>query len=267
MDIIAHARQTTAKPRLFWRRAFAYLIDMVIFEVLLSVVAIVIPLNFGMPLFQSTQCEEATLGPLVEKTEREWPLNPGERRVNQICYVKPFLGKESAFFRTTVITGNPDGGTFSSRGVSTAVNQNGDAINPVSDSVGTLVGLILVSLAFAYFSANGRRTLGKKILSIQVVTVEGASPQWSKASKRELLKFSPLIVFAGINLVNAVTASDESFDAYLRAMRDGSAATTAPILIAVALLIAMLLWWALPLIRWRGQMLYDRFCGCEVCRS
>ncbi|OWV90400.1 RDD family protein [Rhizobium sp. R693] len=267
MDIIKQTHQKTLQPRLFWRRAFAYLIDMAIFEALLAVVALIVPLNFGMPLFESTQCGEVTSGPLVEKVEHEWPLKQGEKRENQLCRVTQFLGKERVFFRTTVITGKPDGGTFSSRSVSAALDQNGDPIDPVSDHAGTLAGLLIVSVAFAYLGANGRRTLGKKLLSIRVVTVDGASPLWSKTLKREFLKFSPLIAFVGIDLIGTATASDRSFETMIHTMRDGTAATSAPVLTAVGFLIAALLWWVLPLIRWKGQMFYDRFSGCEVRRT
>ncbi|MBB3135933.1 hypothetical protein FHS26_003680 [Rhizobium pisi] len=101
---------------------------MTILEIVLAVLALVIPLNFGMPLFQSTQCGEVTSGPLVERVEREWPLKPGETRVNQICQITEFLGQESPFFQTTAIAGNPDGGPVSWQTISVALDQNGDPI-------------------------------------------------------------------------------------------------------------------------------------------
>jgi uncharacterized RDD family membrane protein YckC len=273
MDIMTQTHRTTAQPRLFWRRVFAYLIDMAVFEVLfsmlLSVVALVIPLNVGMPLFQSTRCEQVDSGPLVEKVENEWPLKPGEKRQNQICHVTRLIGQDTVFFETAVISGNPDGGAFSSRSVSTPLGQNGEPINPVSSPMGTLAGFLLIPLAFAYFSANGRRTLGKKILSLRVTTIEGGSPNLSMEVKREFLKFLPVILFAGASLVGAAIAAtpDQSFETMIRAMRDGTAATTTPILASAVILIGTFLWWALPLVKWRGQMFYDRFCGCEVRRT
>ncbi|MBX4868173.1 RDD family protein [Rhizobium bangladeshense] len=265
MDVdTVQASQRTLQPRLFWRRAFAFLIDMTIFQLLLAAVALVIPLNFGMPLFQSTQCGEVTSGPLVEKVEREWPLKPGETRVNQICQITDFLGPQSTSFRTTVVTGNPEGGSASWRSVSVGLDKNGDPIKGLEDPIGPLVGVFLVSLAFALFSANDRRTLGKRILAIRVVTVEGASPHFGKALIRELLKFAPWIAFVMIDSVVAVTASHQSLEAMIQTMRNGDGATTIPVMVGVALTMLALLWWFLPLIRWRGQMLYDWFAGCRV---
>ncbi|TAU17091.1 hypothetical protein ELI13_37020 [Rhizobium ruizarguesonis] len=165
-----------------------------------------------MPLFESTQCGELSSGPLVEKVEREWPLKPGETRSNRICQITQFLGPKSMAFRTTVVTGNPDGGSGSWRTVSVALDQNGDPVEGIADLIGPLVGVLLVLLAFAHFSANGRRTLGKKILSIRVVTVEGASPHLNKAFKRELLKFLPWLAFVGTDLIVAATGSHQGFD-------------------------------------------------------
>ncbi|AGS20617.1 RDD family protein [Rhizobium etli] len=268
MDVnIAHSSQRALQPRLFWRRAFAFLIDMTIFEMLLAAVALVIPLNFGMPLFQSTHCGEVTSGPLVEKVEREWPLKPGETRVNQICQITDFLGPQSTSFRTTVVTSNPDGGSASWRTVSVGLDKNGDPIEGLEDPIGPLVGVLLASLAFALFNANDRRTPGKRILAIRVVTVEGASPQFGKALNRELLKFAPWIAFVGVDTIEAATASHQSLDAMIQTMRNGDAPTTIPVLISVVLAVFALLWWFLPLIRWRGQMLYDRFAGCGVRRT
>ncbi|WP_082928861.1 RDD family protein [Rhizobium bangladeshense] len=265
---VTQTSQRVLQPRLFWRRAFAYLIDMTIFEISLAVLALIIPLNFAMPLFQSTQCEELTSGPLVEKVERQWPLKPGETRANEICQITEFLGTSSSLFRSTVLTGNSNGGPVSWRSVSVPLDQNGAPVDGIADPIGPLVGVVLVSLAFAYFSANGRRTLGKKILSIRVVTVDGASPHFGKAFKRELLKFLPFIALVGIDSVVAVTASWQNLDSMIQIARDGTVATS---IYALAggffATLALLLWWFLPLISWRGQMFYDRLTGCEVRRT
>ncbi|MGR9193145.1 RDD family protein [Rhizobium leguminosarum] len=240
---------------------------MTIFEISLAVLALIIPLNFAMPLIQSTQCEELTSGPLVEKVAREWPLKLGETRVNQICRNTQFLGQERTFFRTTVVTGKSGGGSVSWRSMLVALDQIGDPAEDTADLMGLLVGVFLVTLAFAYLPANGRRTVGKWILSIRVVTLEGAPPHLAKALKRELLKFLPWIALVGIESSVAVTASKPDLDAMIQAARDGTGATAISIAASVFLVILALLWWFLPLIRWRGQMFYDRFAGCEVRRS
>lgn len=263
MDINITQAQRTLQPRLFWRRAIAYLIDMTIFEILLGAVMLIVPLNFGTPLFQSTQCEEVTSGPLVEKVEREWPLKSAETRVNQICLTREILGLERPSFRTTVITDNTDGGSASWRSVSVALDQNGAPVEGIGDIVGPLVGVFLVSLAFSSLSADGRRTLGKKILAIRVVTVEGTPPHFRRALKRELLKFSPWIAFVGVDSLVAASTS-RSFDAMIRSVPEGDATTTIQIVVGVVLTVVALVWWLVPLIRWRGQMFYDQLTGCAV---
>ncbi|XAZ21462.1 RDD family protein [Sinorhizobium sp. B11] len=267
MDInITQAHQRTLQPRLFWRRAIAYLIDMTIFEIVLGAAMLVVPLNFGTPLFESTQCEEVTSGPLVEKVEREWPLKPAETRGNQICLTREILGLERRYFQTTVITDNAGGASASWRSVSVALDQNGDPVEGIGDIVGPLVGVFLVSLAFSSLSANGRRTLGKKILAIRVVTVEGAPPHFRRALRRELLKLSPWIAFVGVDTIVAASTS-QGFDAMLRSAHDGDASITIQIVVSAVLSVFALVWWLLPLIRWRGQMFYDQLTGCAVRRT
>jgi uncharacterized RDD family membrane protein YckC len=263
---ITQASQRTLQPRLFWRRAIAYLIDMAIFEIVLGAVMLIVPLNFGIPLFQSTQCEEVTSGLLVEKVEREWPLNPGETRANEICLIRDFLGPESPYFRTTVVTDNADGGSVSWRSLSVALDQNGDPAEGISGLIGPVVGVFFVSLAFSFLSANGRRTLGKKVLAIRVVTVEGTPPHFRRALKRELLKFSPWIALVGFDSIVAAS-SPQDLDAMIRSVRDGDATTTIQIVVGVVLSVLTLVWWVLPLIRWRGQMIYDQLSGCAVRRT
>ncbi|MBX5065037.1 hypothetical protein [Rhizobium lentis] len=45
-------------------------------------------------------------------------------------------------------------------------------------------------------------------------------------------------------------------------VNNGDAATTIPVMASVVLAVFALMWWFLPLIRWRGQMMYDPFAGC-----
>ncbi|WP_123876241.1 MULTISPECIES: hypothetical protein [Rhizobium] len=76
-----------------------------------------------------------------------------------------------------------------------------------------------------------------------------------------------VIALVGIESSVAVTASKPDLDAMIHAARDGTGATAISVAASVFLVILALLWWFLPLIRWRGRMFYDRFAGCEVRRS
>ncbi|MBB3135932.1 hypothetical protein FHS26_003679 [Rhizobium pisi] len=98
-------------------------------------------------------------------------------------------------------------------------------------------------------------------MSIRVTTTGGEALRLSRALKRELLKILPFIAFVGIDSIVAVTVAHQGLDAMLHAARDGIAATTISVLAGVVILISALVWWLLPLIRWRGQMFYDRFAG------
>lgn len=53
----------------------------------------------------------------------------------------------------------------------------------------------------------------------------------------------------------------------IHSMRDGDRTTTIHILVGVGFVVLTLVWWVLPLIRWRGKMSYDKLVGCEVRRT
>ncbi|MGO7565016.1 hypothetical protein ACC754_37715, partial [Rhizobium johnstonii] len=49
-----------------------------------------------------------------------------------------------------------------------------------------IVNIALLALSFAYFSANGRRTIGKKLLGLRVQSVEVFGGKDRKQRKREI---------------------------------------------------------------------------------
>lgn len=258
--------QTTIPPKLFFRRLVAFVLDMAIFELVLGVLMFVVPLNFGMPLFQTTQCEEVTSGPLVEKVERDWPLKPGESRVNQLCLTRDLLGAESRYFESTVLPGGTDVGPVSERSVSVELERNGEPLEGVENTIGPLVGNLLVILAFSFLSANGRSTLGKRLLGIRVVTVEGAPLRFRRALMRETLRFAPWTVSVGFAALASVYSPQTLEDA-IRSIRDVDASTIFQITLQAVVAVFSLVWWLFPFIRWRGQMFHDQLTGCAVRRA
>jgi uncharacterized RDD family membrane protein YckC len=267
-------QDVTGLPRYFWRRAFAYIIDgisiEIVFTILLYALALATPWNIGFSFFNSVTCEQPTTGPLVDKVEAQWPLKPGERRINQICRVnRPGGHSPEGYFTTSVVT--TSGTSTYARSVSTQIDQNGNAINATGGAqLLSLLPLLLVPLALAFFTANGRRTLGKRIMSLRVATVDGRPPTLAEATYREMLKFLPVIVVALIIVVDFLLQSPvvADFDHMIAAMRDGAASPLGMSLsIYSFIFVAGLVWWLFPLILWRGQTFYDRLSGCKVLKA
>lgn len=120
---------------------------------------------------------------------------------------------------------------------------------------------------FIYFTAGGRRTPGKRLFALKVMTPYGISPGLHRAARREILKFAPLIFgsVAGVLMtVHAFLKPD--FFGYLIAQSREMSATNLPLSIVLIIGCGMgqLLWWLLPFLFWRGQTYYDRIASCIV---
>jgi hypothetical protein len=267
-------QDVTGLPRYFWRRAFAYVIDIIVIEIvfvaLLYAVALVTPWNTGTSFFTRTACEEVATGPLVDKVEAQWPLNPGERRANLVCSLERFNGHPpERYFTTSVFT--TSGKATISRSASTQIDADGNVIRSgILAPLTSFLPLLVIPLAFAFFSSSGRRTVGKKIMSLRLITLENIPPILRNATSSEIFKVLPIFVLAIAGATFFLLKSPDltNFDHNLTAARDMTTMQIASIIwICGGIGIAGLLWWLFPLIIWRGQTFYDRLSGCKVVRS
>ncbi|MFT4180613.1 MAG: RDD family protein [Rhizobium sp.] len=268
-------------PRYFWRRVAAYLIDVIIIEIALIlfflILSLVTPWDLSIPLFQSTQCSQTASGPLIEKIEAQWPLEPGETRVNKLCHVS-WLGSDGYNLLLSSVS-SKDGATTYARSFSAAVDKNGNPVDPGTNGNALMsdVVLLIIPLVLAYGSADGRRTPGKRLLSLQVTTVEDNSPGFGAELKREVLKFLPLIVLSLLSVTSffMTKAGNDDLDLVIergiQTARDSNLLSadgaTASLLLPPIVLILGLIWWIYPLIIWRGQTFYDRFSNCKVLKT
>lgn len=264
-------------PRYFWRRLGAYAVDIIIFQIaftlLFLALSAVTPWDLTLPFLQKQQCEEATSGPLIPKIEAEWPLQPGEVRSNQLCRIS-WLGSKGYTVFVTIVT-SQDGSATTRRAFSVPVDGNGNPIDPnVTARPTSSIVLLLLPFAFALCSASGNRTPGKRLTKVRVATVEDGALPFTLAAKREVLKFLPLMLLAAFNLVSLYLLRPflPPIDQLIQQARDTSllsangffAVTGA---LAPLLFVFALVWWVFPLIAWRGQTFYDRFCDTMVVKE
>lgn len=272
----------TRPPRLFWRRAVAFVADLAVFYSILMLLALplqaVTGWNLGFYIGQSTTCEVTTDSPLIGEVEAGWPLADGEIRTNQIC-VNSSIGMQQRFFISTV-TRSADA-TGASRFVSIGIDQDGKAIpldisgtSTASNILLQLFFLALFVLATARMTAAGRRTPGKAILFLRIVTAGEAIPSFRQCLTREVWKFLPpyllgiaVTVHAAQNLPGLSTLASGEFADVISAARDMQVPDFSALL-TVGLIAWLLgaLWWFGPFVLWRGQTLYDRIAGCCVIR-
>ncbi len=264
-------------PRHFWRRLGAYLIDIIIFQIVFTflflAVSKVTPWDVTLPFLQNQQCTETTSGPLIPKIEAEWPLQPGETRSNQLCHISWLGSKGYTVFVSKVVSQQGTGTSI--RAVSVPVDDNGNPIDPsVTMRPSSSIVLLLLPLAFAYASASGKRTPGKRLLSLRVTTVEDGPLALGLAAKREIFKFLPFVLIAIFNRVSLflLPSSLPPFEQLIQQARDPNLFTASGLFaltgaLAPMLFVFTLIWWLYPLIVWRGQTFYDRFCDTKVVKG
>ena len=258
-------------PRYFWRRILAFTIDVILYQlavtVVFSMLNFVSPWNLGSSLSQYNQCHSATSGPLVDKVNALWPLQAGEDRINMICQTVQFGRRGNDIFSTTVV--KKSGATTYRRSVSTSIDADGNAIDTDiwPNRVADFVTILLLPFVLALLSANRRRTPGKMAMSLKVVASNGKGPLLSQEVKRELLKLLP--VFVSIVAASVVYSLQPkplgNFDSLLIAMRDASMHSLTYLLPFFGLVaVVAAVWWLLPFVRWRGRTFYDALIGCKV---
>ncbi|MFK0163218.1 RDD family protein [Rhizobium sp. NPDC090279] len=278
MSFAASDNETASlPPRYFWRRAAAYLIDIIIFQIaftlLFLALSAVTSWDLTLPLLQRQQCEEATSGPLIAKVEAEWPLQPGDVRSNQLCRIS-WLGSKGYTVFVSVVASQQGSATVK-HAFSVPVDGNGNPVDPnVTVRPTSSVVLLLLPFAFALCSTGTRRTLGKRLTSLRVTTVESSALPFGLAAKREMFKFLPLMLLAVVNLVSLflLPSYPHPIDQLIQQARDtnllnsiGFFALTGAL--APLLFVFALIWWVFPLIIWRGQTFYDRFCDTMVVKE
>lgn len=269
-------RYADGPPRLFWRRVFAFAVDIFLFNIavyaVLLAVTMLSPWNIGFGAIDYTECRIAPPSPLVTQVDRDWPLEFGLERTNTLCSKTALFDGTRYVFKST--TAKTKGLYTWSKWVAIESDVNGAALGPAEMRSALLVQILASGLLlsagiglFIYFSASGRRSPGKRLFALRVLTPYGISPGLHRATRRELLKFAPWILGSIISILTTVRAflSPDSFGNLIAQARDMST-TNWPLSIVIVIVfgIGQLLWWLLPFLFWRGQTYYDRIVGCTV---
>ena len=185
--------------------------------------------------------------------------------------------------------GVPEGRTFIStlidagdkpaqRSISLEIDETGNPIEIGSMQIGRgvldqLVPLLLFCLCGAALISRFGTTPGKRLFALRVVQDNGNALPFASAAKRETLRMLPWIVPTAIS-VPLLQFSMVVFGTgdVLKDLIEAVTVFSAPIqviLFANFLIFALftIVWWVIPLIRWRGQTIYDRRAGCHVIRQ
>lgn len=124
---------------------------------------------------------------------------------------------------------------------------------------------LAIPAAFAFFSANGRQTLGKKALGLRVKRIDDQDPMLAQALAREYWKFLPNIILAVAMAAMLLIYRDRLFSYLENAVADLDVVALAKVAAVIPVIqLSVLLWWLLPFIFWRGQTWHDRLAGTKI---
>lgn len=258
------------EPRYFWRRAIAFVVDMIIAIFLAGLLFLAIynatGVNLGVSgLVFSRNCVPAPANhPQVSRIEKMWSLQSGEVRSNALCRTTAWGGPSIDSFLTQVA--RKDGAVTYTRHVTYLVDADG---NEIAYKIGPDFSLLPVLLYFVLFTASGRRTPGKAVFSLRAITAEEERLDLSAAIKREGLKLLPFIVTMFLQLWFWLSppAMLTSSDAMIVAVRDGTLVTSNEMIFTFGTGFLTLVWWFGPFLFWRGRTWYDMIAGTKVIKT
>lgn len=182
-----------------WRRLGAAILDLLIYMVAASLLAVALHHLLdgrvrASTLLPLTACESLPRAP--EDLARAAGFPPGPAPVGAAVCTRRFLGLESGRW-ALVVQGGDAAGPAATRVV--PLGPSGRPQGRVLNLDGLLaLGFILV---LAVWEAALRETPGKAVFALMVEAAGGGRPPWLRCLARKLIIYSPLLVTAGLALL------------------------------------------------------------------
>lgn len=255
--------------RYFWRRLFAYVIDLLICGVLVTIVAVALNGVFSSAILapsfiESTTCEAQDDLFTVERMNELLPLEPGQSHQQILCKQTNML--TTSFYITELQKVWTKENTNLSLNLSYYSDENGNQRAYISSEPFVY---LLAPFLFALFLSRWGLTPGKRMLGLVVSDEALERPDLTSALKRECLKGSIFFIFALQELYTMFTTNNLDLDEFAKLVQSIPAeleqVSFSDILtLDLALAIAGL--WLLfgSFIRWRGRTYWDRFANLNT---
>lgn len=257
------------EPRYFGRRALAFLLDILVAQLVVALLFSAVDAATGTSLGDSasisaSECNPApATHPQVVRIDGMWPMPAGGQRKNTICHFGS--GADESWTFTTQLEWK-DGGANYSKQLSYSIDKDGRALPTTYLPDFGPLGIVLL---FIILAAKGLRSPGKSLMGLKIVTREGAAPGWGHAIRREVLKLAPLVVWGGFSVWVAVAppAFLSDSESMLVAMRDSGVMTSPAMLLMFGWYGGAILWWLAPFAIWHGRTWYDVLAGTKLVRT
>lgn len=254
------------------RRAVAFVIDWIIVSLGVLVVAIILQqvtgISFKTPEIVSiTSCRNADLVPPDTFQAFGEDFARGEH-TQEICEISN-MGL-APYYITIIGTVSKTDGSSQTRSVRYTSDADG---NPARSISLEWIVPLLAPLFFAFQLSRKRATFGKRILAINVVTLENSTPTLRAALRREILKFSPILLSILFDMIiimswfgefNSGLGTPEQIVNELAPLVPDPFSLTAWIVPSALLSLIVVIFYLGSFVRWRGQTFWDRFAGLKV---
>jgi len=259
-------------PRYFWRRVFAYFIDLLMIALFFTVLAVAINSVFKTNLMapsivNSKYCKQANFLS-KERFNKIFPEEPGVTRNQIVCKITT-MGITSYLEGILVWESKDDKSSFR-KTLSLPIDSKGNRVEIFS--LDPLMYLV-APLFFALLISRGGSTIGKRWMGLRVVDKLGEIPNLKTALKREYIK-GAIFVLGSLSGFYEIYFSyglqfEEAGDSLKSLDSLISASGGFAVLIAIGAFIGLAIFWFTfgSFIRWRGQTYWDRWTRLFVNRK
>lgn len=248
----------------FWRRSFAYIIDLLVCWLLLTIVVITLNSVFSTNIVSPspltrTSCELRDDLFTTKRMNELLPLEEGQSHQQILCKQTniPII----SFFFTQLQKIWSEGNLNYSRHISYYSDENGKQVPYISSGP---FFYLFAPLLFALFLTKSGQTPGKRMLGLTVYNSNFNPPDLKSALKREYLKAPSFVIAAlfGLYTMLSIYSFDideaaELLQAYSVHLEESN--FIIPTILSVVLG-SIVFWFQFgSFIRWRGQTYWDQF--------
>ena len=255
--------------RFFWRRVFAYLIDLMVLAAFLSALAVLLNVvsdtKFMAPSFvNSKYCKPANFMS-SERFDNIIPVEPGVLRSQSVCKYTT-MGVTTSYIGVLASQSKKNGITHKSQ-ISLPIDKNGNRIRmfPLDP-----IMYLFAPLFFALLISRYGKTDGKRWMGLRVTNKYENAPDFKTAMKREYIKGLPLVISALVGIVEVYLYMEMDFESSVILLDNMTGLLNFVggfgVAFAVGISISIALFWFMfgSFIRWRGQSYWDRWTGLFV---
>jgi hypothetical protein len=239
-------------PRYFWRRTFATFADVLLASLLSALILLPFLGNTDQIRLDQSLVFVNRCQPVTNITQEAADLIAPEKPTAAIACKSSVLGIDNGLTLQLIYGVTQTENTHSQRTISVPIDNNGKPIIPMMPQ--SFIETILLVAVGGWLLRSGRQTPGKRLLGLRVENAH-AHP-----FLREAMKYIYSIFTASFMLLSWVWG-----DALLQSL--GTTSLTTLIGVAVLFGIAAFAYYLLPILRWRGAMPWDRYCGSTVQRK